>query len=490
MDRNLIRLRALQNDATNGVQRGNHDGGVIRFGPDGKLYIFVGDVGRRGQMQNLPDGPGCIALPCPAVPQGNLADDQFGGPEPDDAHLTGVILRLNDDGSTPTDNPFFKAGELLGRRPGANLQVAANLQKVFAYGIRNGFGMAFDPLSGNLWDAQNGDDSFSEINRIEPGANLGWVQVMGPLARIAQFKEIETTPGFVGLQQVRWSPANIANSPAEAFERLFMVFEGGDEFRATLEGRQEVPAVPTAAGARAEFRLNGNGTLDFRLEATADIENAQQAHIHLGARGQNGPIVAFLLPFDAAGVDFEPGAEIARGTLDDAAVIERPGFDGTVASLVERLRQGRAYANLHTTAFPGGEVRGQIVVDGEPVSHYSDPEFSWKFEVAPGAVGFMSGRALGPQYRGDMFTGGATPGLEGGQLFHFNVTGNRRKIGVDDPRLEDRVADNLRKFEITESESLLFGRNFGVSTDIQTGPNGNLFVVSLSNGAIYEVFRR
>ena len=54
---------------------------------------------------------------------------------------------------------------------------------------------------------------------------------------------------------------------------------------------------------------------------------------------------------------------------------------------------------------------------------------------------------------------------------------------------DDRVADNLHKWEITESESLLIGRNFGVGTDIQTGPNGNLFVVSLSNGAIYEIFR-
>jgi len=51
------------------------------------------------------------------------------------------------------------------------------------------------------------------------------------------------------------------------------------------------------------------------------------------------------------------------------------------------------------------------------------------------------------------------------------------------------VADNTDKFDITESESLLFGTGFGVGTDIQTGPNGNLFVVSLSNGAIYEIYR-
>jgi glucose/arabinose dehydrogenase len=484
MDRNLIRLRALQDDATNGVQRGNHDGGVIRFGPDGKLYVFIGDVGRRGQMQNLPDGPGCNTVPCPAIPQGNLPDDQFGGPEPDDAHLTGVILRLNDDGSTPHDNPFFRAGELRGGQAGANLK------KVFAYGIRNGFGMAFDPFSGQLWDAQNGDDSFTEINRVEPGANLGWVQIMGPLERFAQFKEIETSPAFFGLQQMRWPPTYLADSPMEALARLFTVFEDGRDFKARLLGRQEVPRVETRAGAEAEFELNHDGTLDFELEATGPIQNATQAHIHLGARGQNGPVVAFLLAFDAAGRDFERGDKIAEGTLDDDDVVPRPGFDGTVAALVERMRQGRAYANLHTVAFPGGEIRGQIRVEARPVSHYSDPEFSWKFEVSPAALGFMSSRALGPQYRGDMFTGAARPTLEGGQLFHFNLTGNRRKIAVDDPRLRDRLADNLAKFDITESESLLFGRNFGVATDIQTGPNGNLFVVSLSNGAIYEIYRR
>jgi aldose sugar dehydrogenase len=79
--------------------------------------------------------------------------------------------------------------------------------------------------------------------------------------------------------------------------------------------------------------------------------------------------------------------------------------------------------------------------------------------------------------------------LEGGYLFRFNLTHDRRKVAVTDRRLRDRVADNFAKFDITESESLLFGRNFGVGTDIQTGPNGNLFVVSLSDGAIYEIFR-
>jgi glucose/arabinose dehydrogenase len=139
-DHNLLRLRAFQHDGApdppgqgDATQppRGNHDGGVIAFGPDGKLYVAVGDLGRRGQLQNLPQGP---------TPP--TADDQFGGPQPDNAHLSGVILRLNDDGSTPGDNPFFGVGAQLGG------QVGANLQRLFAYGLRNSFGMPSTPSRG------------------------------------------------------------------------------------------------------------------------------------------------------------------------------------------------------------------------------------------------------------------------------------------------------------------------------------------------------
>ena len=207
-DRSIAQFRAFQDDATNGVLRGNHDGGVLRFGPDGKLYVVVGDTGRRGQLQNLPNGP---------FPDGS-DDDQFGGPEPDDAHLTGMILRLDDDGSAPRDNPFFRTGRTMGG------EVGANIQKLYAYGLRNSFGMAFDPRSGDLWEQENGDDSYSEINRVEPGMNSGWVQIMGPASRVNDFRTIETTVapnppdpfaagGYFGLQQVRWSPENIATTP-------------------------------------------------------------------------------------------------------------------------------------------------------------------------------------------------------------------------------------------------------------------------------------
>src|ERR1044071_9153704 len=102
-DRNLIMLHAFQNDGAPNppgqgdaaqAPAGNHNGGVIRFGPDGKLYVIIGDNGRRGWMQNLENGP---------TPPTD--DDQFGGPEPDNAHLTGLILRPNAAGTTRGGNP-------------------------------------------------------------------------------------------------------------------------------------------------------------------------------------------------------------------------------------------------------------------------------------------------------------------------------------------------------------------------------------------------
>lgn len=344
-DRNLIKLRAFQNDGApvppgQGDEAqppaGNHNGGVIRFGRNGKLFIIMGDNGRRGQLQNLPSGPTATGLGTP------VPDDQFGGPQPDNAHLTGVVLRLNDDGTTPTDNPFFSAGAAIGG------EVGTNIQKIFAYGVRNSFGMAVDPLSGNLWDQQNGDDSFDELNLIEPGSNLGWVQIMGPVNRISEFKQIETTLGAMTLQQLRWSPTRIANTPAEALSRLFVL----------------------------------------------------------------------------------------------------------------------------------------------PGSHYSDPEFSWRYAVAPAGIGFLNSSALGPEYQGDLFVGASTPALAGGYLFHFNMGTNGRGLELNDERLADGVADNFSKFDIAESERLLIGIDFGIGTDIQTGPDGNLYVVSLSKGSIYKISRR
>ena len=342
-DRNIIQLRSFQYDAAptpanqgDGGQAvlGIHIGGVLRFGrDDGKLYVQVGDLGRRGQLQNLPSGPTATGLGTP------VADDQFGGPAPDDAHFSGVVLRLNADGTAPTDNPFYSTGTQRGG------EVGRNLQKIWVYGVRNGFGLAVDPYSGNLWDSQNGEDSFDELNRLTRGANLGWVQIMGPSARYAQFRQIESTTSS---QQLRWPLTRLSTSLSGAMSRLFML----------------------------------------------------------------------------------PGA------------------------------------------------------------HYDDPEFSWKYPLAPTALGFLKSGSLGSGYQGDLFVGFSGGPPLGGPLFRFNLTSDRTAIAPSATYLTDKVMDNTARDNMTEGQPLLFGTGFGVVTDIRTAPNGNLFVLSLTDGSVYEIYHR
>src|SRR3954451_5942731 len=297
-EKTLHRGRALQDDVTNRTNpatpafRGNHNGGVLRTGPDGKLYLIVGDTGRRGQTQNLFDGPFIYPQWDGTPNEGTIGDDQFGGPDTVNDHLTGVILRLNPDGTAPKDNPFYRLGAERGG------QVGANLKKIYAYGIRNSFGMAFDPFSGELWEQENGDDSFSEINLAKPGFNSGWVQVMGPLDRVAQFKAIETTRvpnppdpnapgGYYGLQQIRWDPINIADTPWEAYQRLYKlpgsefsdpemawkyeVAPGGIDFLSTKELGKDYKGDLFVGSARGALR---NGNL-FRLRISENRKKVE-----------------------------------------------------------------------------------------------------------------------------------------------------------------------------------------------------------------------
>ena len=78
-----------------------------------------------------------------------------------------------------------------------------------------------------------------------------------------------------------------------------------------------------------------------------------------------------------------------------------------------------------------------------PGAHYSDPEFSWKFEVSPGGIGFINGHGLGAQNDGDLIVGGARDFLLGGHLFKLRLIGGRKRakqaVGVADA-LEPRAA--------------------------------------------------
>jgi glucose/arabinose dehydrogenase len=135
----------------------NHNGGRILFGPDRKQYVVIGDNAQSSNSQDL---------------SGNLR---------------GKILRLNPDGSIPAGNPFGN--------------------RIWAFGIRNSIGFAFDPQNGRLWEQDNGPSCNDEVNRIVKGGNHGWgpnencpnTNNSGPAPRVLPKHTFVNTVGLTGL---------------------------------------------------------------------------------------------------------------------------------------------------------------------------------------------------------------------------------------------------------------------------------------------------
>ncbi len=129
-----------------------HNGGKISIDPHGGyIYAAIGDVSSGGGM----------------------LDNQIPGRPPDDKS---VILRVDRDTGIPAlDNPFYN-----NNYTGDGME---KLQRYYAYGIRNSFGMDFEPVTGKLWITENGEHAYDEINIVEPGFNSGWHKIMGPIGR-------------------------------------------------------------------------------------------------------------------------------------------------------------------------------------------------------------------------------------------------------------------------------------------------------------------
>jgi glucose/arabinose dehydrogenase len=108
----------------------NHNGGAIHFGPDGKLYIGVGENANSSNSQTL-------------------------------TNLLGKVLRINADGSIPTDNPFYSTA-------------SANNRAIWALGLRNPFTFAFQPGSSRMFINDVGQNTWEEINVGQAGGNYGW----------------------------------------------------------------------------------------------------------------------------------------------------------------------------------------------------------------------------------------------------------------------------------------------------------------------------
>jgi hypothetical protein len=135
----------------------------------------------------------------------------------------------------------------------------------------------------------------------------------------------------------------------------------GTKFEAKLSGKNQTPAIDSPAHGTATFQLSADGkSLSYRVSVT-DIENVSMAHIHLAPAGQEGPVVAWLYPSKAPAM-VKKGkftGVLARGTLTDAS-LAGPLAGKTISDLVDQIKAGKAYVNVHTEKHPAGEIRGQI----------------------------------------------------------------------------------------------------------------------------------
>jgi glucose/arabinose dehydrogenase len=184
----------------------NHDGGRIAFGPDRKLYITTGDAGRE-----------------------ELAQDKNS--------LAGKILRLNDDGSVPSDNPFGNA--------------------VYSYGHRNPQGIAWDG-EGRLWSSEHGPSGtgsgFDELNRIVRGGNYGWPTIQGDESADGMIRPVAHS----GAEET-WAPAGLAYHDGSLF---FTGLRGESLYEAEIKSEDSVVL-------KAHFR-----GVYGRLRAVTTIEDA------------------------------------------------------------------------------------------------------------------------------------------------------------------------------------------------------------------------
>ena len=384
----------------------NHNGGAIAFGPDGMLYIALGDGGSADDQ-----GPG-------HVPGGN-------GQDLSDGNVLGKILRIDPEGSSsangqygiPGDNPFVDG-------QGAD--------EIFAYGFRNPFRMSFDSRSGELYAADVGQNDIEEVDVVVSGGNYGWpikegtflfdmngdgpgfttvdspgapAGLIDPVAQYDHDEGVSVTGGFMyrgnRVKDLRdtYVFGDFTASFAGPQGRLFHIDQSGElaellpaggpvgmfitgfgqdrkgelyvmgqqgfapvgntgqvykliriderkvELTADLSSENEVPSSETGASGEADVELDpGRGRICVEIEAEGLAGDVVAGHIHAAPAGVNGGVVVNL------GVD---SAEF------EACV------DGIDPGLIRAIASNPAdyYINIHTTAVPSGEVRGQLERD-------------------------------------------------------------------------------------------------------------------------------
>jgi aldose sugar dehydrogenase len=255
----------------------NHDGGKVVIGPDSNLYTVIGDLrAHRTQAQNVVNGP--------------------------PADSTGGILRVTQDGQPISNAPLGQG-------------TTSPLNLYYAYGIRNSFGIDFDPVTKKLWDTENGPTFGDEINLVEPGFNSGWVQVQGIWSVEGSLKKGPVNP----------------NPSADLVD-----FGGKGKYRAP-EFIWNKPVAPTALKFLNSAKLGSQYQNDMFV---GEIKNGNLYHFKLN-QDRTGLVLNGTL-----------SNKISNKPQDSQPIIFASGFDGGITDL-----QVGPDGYLYVAAFAGSIYR-------------------------------------------------------------------------------------------------------------------------------------
>lgn len=392
----------------------NHNAGALNFGPDGILYISLGDGGAADDQ-----GPGHVE----------------GGNGQDPSNVLGTILRIDPQGTDsdngqygiPADNPFVGLEDAL--------------PEVYAFGFRNPYRFSFDSEEGDMYIADVGQHDLEEVNLGEAGGNFGWnikegtlcfdpngeepgfayqcgpdddtTGLIDPIAEYDHSEGIAIVGGFVyrgeAIPQLRgryifgdfflpeilsgrlfylekskkmaefdlgnretlgmsvlgfgqdaagelYVMANLTGTPfgeTGAVMRIESARRHSGAFVAHLNSENEVPPLDLMAQGQAVAKASGE-SLSVQL-ITANLENIVAAHIHCAPAGVNGPVGLTLF---------------AGGPVSDSGILVREIFDGpdldngcgwtSIEDVITAIVAGEAYVNVHTETHPSGAIRGQL----------------------------------------------------------------------------------------------------------------------------------
>ena len=167
------------------------------------------------------------------------------------------------------------------------------------------------------------------------------------------------------------------------------------------------------------------------------------------------------------GMDFDPMTGLLWDTENGAPFVDEINLVGAGFNSGWKIVQGMVPQDYNLTDL--------VMFNGE--SHYSNPEFTWTEPVDPTALEFLTSSALGEEYENDMFVSD----MSNGTIYRFELTENRSALALEGA-LDDTVANTPE-----EAENAIFGTGFEGITDIKTGPDGYLYILSFADGALFRV---